>query len=151
MTVMPGEDQLSARGEVAGADVTLGVDTLTARPGTLWRDKIREADGFIFCTPEYNHGYPAVLKNAIDYVYFVWGRKAAAFVSWGGTGGTRDVEQLRLVAVEVDMVPLRWAVHIQNPWFIQDIAGIATDQNNHAANALLDHLTWWAKALKNAR
>ena len=55
-----------------------------------WREKIREADGFILCTPEYNHGYPAVLKNALDYVYHVWGRKAVAFVSWGGTGGTQD-------------------------------------------------------------
>ena len=80
-----------------------------------WREKIREADGFIICTPEYNHGYPAVLKNAIDYVYSVWGRKAVAFVSWGGTGGARGVEQLRLVAVELDMVPIRWAVHIPNP------------------------------------
>ena len=52
-----------------------------------WRDKIREADGFIICTPEYNHGYPAVLKNALDYVYFAWSRKAVAFVSWGGAGG----------------------------------------------------------------
>jgi NAD(P)H-dependent FMN reductase len=84
-------------------------------------------------------------------VYHVWGRKAVAFVSWGGTGGTRGVEQLRLVAVELDMVPIRWAVHIPNPWFIQDVSGIATDQNNAAANALLDHLTWWTKALKNAR
>jgi NAD(P)H-dependent FMN reductase len=116
-----------------------------------WREKIREADGFILCTPEYNHGYPAVLKNALDYVYHVWGRKAVAFVSWGGTGGTRGVEQLRLVAVELDMVPLRWAVHIGNPWFIQDISQIATDQNNAAAAALLDNLTWWTAALKAAK
>ena len=53
-----------------------------------WRDKIRESDGFIICTPEYNHGYPAVLKNALDYVYFAWARKAVSFVSWGGAGGT---------------------------------------------------------------
>ena len=70
-----------------------------------WREKIREADGFILVTPEYNHGYPAVLKNALDYVYHVWGRKAVAFVSWGGTGGTRGVEQLRLVTIELDMKP----------------------------------------------
>lgn len=64
-----------------------------------WRNKIKEADGFILCTPEYNHGYPAVLKNALDYTYYSWARKAVAFVSWGGAGGTRGVEQLRLVAV----------------------------------------------------
>jgi NAD(P)H-dependent FMN reductase len=116
-----------------------------------WRDKIREGDGFIICTPEYNHGYPAVLKNALDYTYFAWARKAVAFVAWGGTGGTRAVEQLRLVTIELDMTPTRWAVHIPNPWFVKDISDIATDQNNLAAAALLDHLTWWTRALKNAR
>lgn len=116
-----------------------------------WRDKIREADGFIICTPEYNHGYPAVLKNALDYTYFSWARKAVAFVGWGGAGGVRSVEQLRLVTIELDMVPTRWAVHIQNPWFIKDISDIDTDQNRAAGAALLDHLTWWANALKAAR
>jgi NAD(P)H-dependent FMN reductase len=116
-----------------------------------WRDKIREADGFIICSPEYNHGYPAVLKNALDYTYFSWARKAVAFVSWGGAGGARGVEQLRLVAIELDMVPTRWAVHIPNPWFIKDISEIDTDQNRNSAGSLLDHLTWWAGALKAAR
>ena len=116
-----------------------------------WRDKIRESDGFIICTPEYNHGYPAVLKNALDYVYFAWARKAVSFVSWGGAGGTRGVEQLRLVAIELDMVPTRWAVHIPNPWFIKDVSEIATEANQNSATALLDHLTWWAGALKAAR
>jgi NAD(P)H-dependent FMN reductase len=116
-----------------------------------WRDKIREADGFIVCTPEYNHGYPAVLKNALDYVYFAWSRKAVAFVSWGGTGGIRSVEQLRLVAIELDMAPTRFAVHIPNPWFIKDVAEIATEANQQSAKALLDHLSWWAGALKAAR
>jgi NAD(P)H-dependent FMN reductase len=116
-----------------------------------WRDKIREADGFIICTPEYNHGYPAVLKNALDYVYFAWSRKAVAFVSWGGAGGTRGVEQLRLVAIELDMAPTRFAIHLPNPWTIQDAAGIDTDANRQSAKSLLDHLTWWAGALKAAR
>lgn len=116
-----------------------------------WRDKIRESDGFIICTPEYNHGYPAVLKNALDYTYASWGRKAVAFVSWGGAGGTRGVEQLRLVAIELDMVPTRWAVHIPNPWFVKDVSEIDTEQNRQSAAALLDHLSWWAGALKAAR
>jgi NAD(P)H-dependent FMN reductase len=118
---------------------------------TKWREKIREADGFIICSPEYNHGYPAVLKNALDYVYFDWARKAVAFVSWGGTGGTRCVEQLRLVTIELDMVPTRWAVHIPNPWFIKEAGELKTEQNQQSATALLDHLTWWAQALRNAR
>lgn len=126
-------------------------DNYTSPPVVKWRNKIKEADGFIICTPEYNHGYPAVLKNALDYTYSAWARKAVAFVAWGGAGGTRGVEQLRLVTVELDMVPLRWAVHIQNPWLIKDVSEIATDQNNHAATTLLDQLTWWTRALKTAR
>jgi NAD(P)H-dependent FMN reductase len=116
-----------------------------------WREKIREADGFIICTPEYNHGYPAVLKNALDTVYHVWSRKAVAFVSWGGAGGVRGVEQLRLVAVELDMVPTRFAVHISNPWLVKNIKEIDTEQNRQSAAALLDNLVWWTGALKKAR
>jgi NAD(P)H-dependent FMN reductase len=116
-----------------------------------WREKIREADGFIVVTPEYNHGYPAVLKNAFDTVYHAWKRKAVAFVSWGGAGGARGVEQLRLVAIEVDMVPTRFAVHLFNPWFIKSIADIDTEPNRQAAAALLDNLIWWTSALKKAR
>ena len=116
-----------------------------------WRDKIREADGFIICTPEYNHGYPAVQKNALDYVYYAGSRKAVAFVSWGGAGGTRGVEQLRAVAIELDMAPTRFAVHIPNPWFSKDVGEIDTEANQQSAKALLDHLTWWAGALKAAR
>jgi NAD(P)H-dependent FMN reductase len=69
-------------------------DNYTNPQVVKWREKIKEADGFIICTPEYNHGYPAVLKNALDYTYSSWARKAVAFVSWGGAGGTRGVEQL---------------------------------------------------------
>ena len=116
-----------------------------------WRDKIRESDGFIVCTPEYNHGYPAVLKNALDYVYSAWSRKPVAFVSWGGAGGTRGVEQLRAVAIELDMAPIRFAVHIPNPWFITDVGQVDTEANRQSAQALLDQLTWWASALRAAR
>src|SRR5688572_25937796 len=116
-----------------------------------WREKVKEADGFIICTPEYNHGYPAVLKNALDYTYASWARKAVAFVSWGGAGGTRGVEQLRAVAVELDMAPIRHAVHIPNPWFIKDVSEIDTEPNRQAAAGLLDNLTWWTRALKTAR
>ena len=67
-----------------------------------------------------------------------------------GVAASRDIGAW-LVTIELDMVPTRWAVHIPNPWFIKDISDIATDQNNAAASALLDHLTWWATALKKAR
>jgi NAD(P)H-dependent FMN reductase len=125
-------------------------DSYTNPQVVKWREKVKEADGFIICTPEYNHGYPAVLKNALDYTYAFWARKAVAFVSWGGAGGTRGVEQLRLVAVELDMTPLRWAVHIPNHWTITDVSQIA-EQHDKAAQLLLDHLTWWSRALHAAR
>jgi NAD(P)H-dependent FMN reductase len=116
-----------------------------------WREKVKEADGYIICTPEYNHGYPAVLKNALDYTYFSWSRKPVAFVSWGGAGGTRGVEQLRLVAIELDMAPTRFAVHIPNPWLVKDGSDIDTEPQRQSAAALLDHLTWWARTLKAGR
>jgi len=116
-----------------------------------WRDKVRAADGYVICTPEYNHGYPAVLKNALDYTYFSWSRKPVAFVSWGNAGGARGVEQLRAVAIELDMAPIRHAVHIQDPWFIQDMTGIDTEGHRRAGAAMLDNLAWWARALKTAR
>src|SRR2546428_13168267 len=62
-----------------------------------WAAKIASLDAFIFVSPEYNHGIPAALKNAIDFVFAEWHHKAAGFVSYGGAGGARPVEQLRLV------------------------------------------------------
>jgi NAD(P)H-dependent FMN reductase len=129
----------------------LAKDAYTNPVVVRWRDKIKEADGFIICTPEYNHGYPAVLKNALDYTYFAWSRKAVAFVSWGGAGGARCVEQLRLVTIELDLAPVRTAIHIPNPWFIKDVKEIDSEPNRQSAAALLDHLTWWAGALRAAR
>ena len=63
-------------------------------------------------TAEYNHGYPAVLKNAMDWTFVEWRRKPMSFVGWGQVGGARAIEQLRQVAVEFEMAPLRHAVHI---------------------------------------
>lgn len=78
-----------------------------------WAKKIDKADGFIIITPEYNHGYPAVLKNALDFLYAEWNGKPVGFVSYGGAaGGVRAVEQLRQVAVELQMHPLRGQVAI---------------------------------------
>lgn len=78
-----------------------------------WSEKISEFDGFIVLSPEYNHGYSAVLKNAFDYLYKEWNGKPISFVSWGSAaGGSRAVEQLRMVAIELQMLPLREQVVI---------------------------------------
>ena len=68
-----------------------------------WSDKVKGADAVIFITPQFNWGYPAVLKNAIDHLYAEWRDKPAAIVTYGGHGGTRCARQLRQVAVSVKM------------------------------------------------
>ncbi|TSC84407.1 MAG: NADPH-dependent FMN reductase [Parcubacteria group bacterium Gr01-1014_17] len=117
-----------------------------------WAEKIKEKDAFIICSPEYNHGYPAVLKNALDYAYAEWNNKPVGFVSWGGVGGARVVEQLRLVAIELQMAPIRNAVHIQNFWGLLDKSGkLKTDTLTESADEMLAQLAWWGNALKVAR
>ncbi len=119
-----------------------------------WSRKIAEGDAFIIVTPEYNHGAPAVLKNALDYVYAEWNRKPVGFVSWGSVGGARVVEQLRQVVVELQMAPIRNAIHIP-PQALMDIkAGKETETfaaMKPFADSFFSQLLWWAKALKSAR
>jgi NAD(P)H-dependent FMN reductase len=70
-----------------------------------WSSKISTADGFIFVTPQYNWGYPAVLKNAIDHLYGEWRDKPAVIVTYGGHGGVKCAAQLRQVAEAVHLRP----------------------------------------------
>src|SRR5438093_10538379 len=72
-----------------------------------WAAKIDSFDGYVFVTPEYNHGICGALKNAIDFLFREWNDKAAGFVSYGGAGGARAVEQLRLVLAEVRIATVR--------------------------------------------
>jgi len=120
-----------------------------------WAVKIGALDGLIVVTPEYNHGTSAVLKNALDYAYTEFNRKPIAFVGYGGVGAARAIEQLRLVAIELQMAPVRNAVHIGMVEFLgvwqqgktfEDFPHLA-----QAAGAMLDDLAWWAKVLKTAR
>lgn len=119
--------------------------------------KLDEADGFVILTGEYNHGYPAVLKNAIDHTFVEWQRKPVAFVGWGGVGGARVIEQLRLVAVELDMAPIRQAVHILpeviRPAFrAHDPADFSVFEPLEARlTALAEGLAWWATTLAAGR
>src|SRR5215510_7786190 len=120
-----------------------------------WAKKVAELDGFIFVTAEYNHGVPAVLKNALDYAYREFNRKPAAYVGYGGVGAARSVEQLRLINIELQMAPLRASVHIGGTDFIgMFMHGKTFADAPHlepAAHAMLDELSWWAHALKAAR
>lgn len=111
-----------------------------------WAAKIAEGDGYIWVSPEYNYSMPAVLKNAIDYLYYEWNHKPVAFISYGTMGGTRAIEQLKLVATELLMAPVNTAVHIQG---MRD--GNVPDEYKERAKAMVNELTWWVTALKNAR
>lgn len=120
-----------------------------------WQKKVAEFDGFIFTAAEYNHGPTAVLKNALDYAAKEWNKKPAGFVGYGGVGGARAVEQLRLHAVELQMAPTKAAVHIVWADFLAVRQGEKKlsdiEHLNQAANGLVDEIAWWAKALKLAR
>ena len=120
-----------------------------------WTAKIAEADAFIIVAPEYNHGYTAVLKNALDYVYQEWNNKPVAFVTYGSAMGARVVEQLRQVAVELQMAPIRNAVHM--PYSVLVEAGEGKPEEevfgpySQRGEGLIDQLIWWGVALKRAR
>ena len=120
-----------------------------------WAETLAPLDGLIAVTPEYNHGPSAVLKNAFDYAYKEYIRKPIGFVGYGGVGAARAVEQLRLVAIELQMALIRNAVHIGMVEFLGIWQqGKTFDDFPHlgqAANGMLDDLAWWAKSLKQAR
>jgi NAD(P)H-dependent FMN reductase len=73
----------------------------------IWSAKINSFDAYVFVTAEYNHGIPGALKNAIDFLFKEWNNKVAGFVSYGGSGGIRAVEQLRLVMAELYVATVR--------------------------------------------
>ncbi|MGH9175480.1 MAG: NADPH-dependent FMN reductase [Vicinamibacterales bacterium] len=118
-----------------------------------WADLVGGADGYVIITPEYNRGYPAVLKNALDHLYAEWNNKPVGFVSYGGSaGGSRSVEQLRLVAIELQMAPIREGVVIPMARANFNEQGQPTNAAlNDRANSMLNQLAWWARTLKTAR
>lgn len=117
-----------------------------------WADTVAAADAYVLVTPEYNHGYPPALKNALDLVYAEWNRKPVGFVSYGGaSGGVRAVEQLRQVAVELQMAPLRANVAIPRVFRAIDDGRFDGEQYEEAAGKLLDEIVWWSGALAAAR
>jgi NAD(P)H-dependent FMN reductase len=122
-----------------------------------WAKKIAEADAFIIVTPEYNRGPSAVLKNAIDWIYYEWNKKTVGYVSYGSASGARAIEHLRTSAIEQQMAPVRTAVHIPGTTHFPILLGKAewnadTEAGlKHQADAMLGQLVWWGRALKAAR
>ena len=117
-----------------------------------WAAKIDTFDAFVFVTPEYNHGPSAALKNALDYLYREWNNKAAAFVSYGGAGGVRAVEQLRLVMAELRIADVRPQVTLSLSTDFENFVTFKPDPRHEAAvNAMLAEVIAWGGALKILR
>ncbi|MFP5478575.1 MAG: NADPH-dependent FMN reductase [Alphaproteobacteria bacterium] len=124
-----------------------------------WQKKLAEFDGYIFVVAEYNRSITGALKNALDQAYVEWAKKPAGIVAYGSVGGTRAAEHLRLIAVELQMVPVRNGVHIGGGDFFKVHPGFGGSGNladiegsiGASATAMLDDMAWWAKATMAAR
>ena len=117
-----------------------------------WSAKIESFDAFVFVTPEYNHGTSGALKNAIDYLYREWNNKAAGFVSYGGAGGTRAVEHLRLVMGELMIADVRAQVALS---LFTDFEKFSVfkpaSHHEKSVHGMLDQVIAWGGALRSLR
>jgi NAD(P)H-dependent FMN reductase len=132
-------------------------DILTKEPApevAAITPRLTNADAFVVVTPEYNHSFPAPLKNAIDWHFKEWQAKPVGFVSYGGmAGGLRAVEHLRQVFAELHAVTVRDTVSFHGVWAQFDSEGKPKDPDSFArqAKSMLDQLAWWGHALRDAR
>ncbi|WP_208801374.1 NADPH-dependent FMN reductase [Microbispora triticiradicis] len=119
-----------------------------------WSATIERGDAFVFVTPEYNYGFNAVLKNAIDYLHQEWQYKPVGFVSYGGvSAGTRAVQMLKQVVTTLKMVPVSEAVSIPFVTQFVDAEGRLrpNDVMDGSADAMLAELARLAAALRHLR
>ena len=124
-----------------------------------WQKKMAEFDGYVFVVAEYNHSVSASLKNALDQAYVEWAHKPMAAIAYGSMGGARALEHLRSIAVELQMVPVRNAVHIGGGDFWRVHPGMGGSGNLAdieaallpSAKLTLDDIVWWANATMAAR
>jgi NAD(P)H-dependent FMN reductase len=117
-----------------------------------WAEAVASFDGFVFVTPEYNHGISGALKNALDYLYAEWNNKAAGFVGYGSAGGVRAVEQLRLVTSELQIAHVRNQVMLSLFTDFEDFRVFKPNSRNEkAVTAMLDQLVPWSAAMKSVR
>jgi len=123
-----------------------------------WAKKINDGDAFIIVTPEYNHGYPGVLKNALDSISGEWATKPVGFVGYGSALGARAIEQLREVVIELYMVPIHNAIHIPSDVLMNARKGetnafdpLRKGSMGDRVQGLVDQLVWYARVLKAAR
>lgn len=124
-----------------------------------WQKKLAEFDGYVFVVAEYNRSVTGALKNALDQAYVEWAHKPMGAIAYGSMGGTSALQHLRAIAVELQMVPVRNAVHIGGGDFFKVHPGMGGSGNIAdieaglvgSAKATLDDVVWWAKATMAAR
>ncbi|ACQ81793.1 NADPH-dependent FMN reductase [Beutenbergia cavernae DSM 12333] len=117
-----------------------------------WSAHISRFDGFVIVTPEYNHAPPAVLKNALDFLFHEWANKAVGFVGYGAVGGARAVEQLRLVAGELQLADVQAQVALSLYTDFEAFATLTPQPAQEAAvETLLDQVVAWSEALAPLR
>ncbi|MBH0777557.1 NADPH-dependent FMN reductase [Nocardia bovistercoris] len=135
------------------ADTPLPIDLTEIPEVDRYRARLAAADAFVAVTSEYNHGYPASLKTALDSAKHEWRAKPIGFVSYGGlSGGLRAVEQLRQVVAEIHMVSVRESVGFHRAKRAFDDSGETRDGAAiDAAARMLGQLAWWGHALRTAR
>ncbi|WP_394830690.1 NAD(P)H-dependent oxidoreductase [Pendulispora rubella] len=121
--------------------------------GQRWPERITAHDAFVIVTPEYNHGYPGTLKNALDALYGPWNDKPVAFVSYGfSASGARAIEQLRQVTSELRMMPIRDEVNLRLGAFRTDHRGFPDDERaRERAGDVMTELLFWGHLLKEGR
>ncbi|MFB8002223.1 NADPH-dependent FMN reductase [Nocardia sp. NPDC056000] len=134
-------------------DTPLPLDLSETDESRAYCERIAAADAFAVVTSEYNHGYPASLKTALDTAKREWRAKPIGFVSYGGlSGGLRAVEQLRQVVAEIHMVSIRETVSFHEAKRKFDAAGETRDGAAiDAAGRMLRQLGWWGRTLRDAR
>ncbi len=117
-----------------------------------WSEKIASYDGYIFVTGEYNHSIPAVLKNALDYLWYEWHDKPAGFVSYGSAGGARAVEHLRQVMGELQVTDVRPQVLLYNQQDFENYTIFKPKEvHRKMLNSMLDKLVQWGEVLQKMR
>jgi NAD(P)H-dependent FMN reductase len=125
-----------------------------------WQQAVARFDGYVFVVAEYNHSITGALKNGLDQAYREWVRKPMSALAYGGVGGARAVEHLRGIAVELQMAPVRHAVHLggtearkvfPGPIGANEPMSAVDDVLRPAATAMFDDLVWWARVLREGR
>ncbi|MFF9689468.1 NADPH-dependent FMN reductase [Streptomyces sp. NPDC014623] len=147
-------EQASGHPDVGAELIDVADTEPPATGGAHAASRLARADAFVVLTPEYNHSYPAPLKNLIDRHFAEWQAKPVAFVSYGGvSGGLRAVEHLRQVFAELHAMSVRETVSFHNAGALFDDRGVLKDpaEADGAAKRMLDQLVWWGRALREAR